>query len=277
MNSLIVRVRPAVSKIVARAAALSVVILALLATHAHVAQAQENYEIQVYGSETVPKGSTMFELHSNFTANGRSAADGYQFPTNHALHETIEITHGFSDWAEVGFYVFTSARQGQGLQWVGDHIRPRVRVPESWGWPVGFSISQEFGYQRREFAPDTWSYELRPIVDKQLGRWYAAVNPAVEKALRGPDGSGPFEFNPGATLGYDLTHKVNVALEYYGGYGPVTAFAPGAEREHQLYGALNLDLGPGWEFNVAYGQGLTGAGDHRLVKVILGRMVGRDR
>ncbi len=24
-----------------------------------------------------------------------------------------------------------------GSQWVGDHIRPRVRVPESWHWPVG--------------------------------------------------------------------------------------------------------------------------------------------
>lgn len=30
--------------------------------------AQDNYEIQVYGSETVPRGVTMLELHNNFTA-----------------------------------------------------------------------------------------------------------------------------------------------------------------------------------------------------------------
>jgi len=27
---------------------------------------QENYEIQVYGSQTMTKSNTMFELHSNF-------------------------------------------------------------------------------------------------------------------------------------------------------------------------------------------------------------------
>jgi len=28
---------------------------------------QENYEIQVYGSKTMQKRNTIFELHSNFT------------------------------------------------------------------------------------------------------------------------------------------------------------------------------------------------------------------
>ena len=32
------------------------------------APAQDNYEIQVYGADTVEPGSTMVELHSNFTA-----------------------------------------------------------------------------------------------------------------------------------------------------------------------------------------------------------------
>ena len=40
---------------------------ALTATAIH---AQDNYEIQVYGSETVPPGVTMVELHNNFTAKG---------------------------------------------------------------------------------------------------------------------------------------------------------------------------------------------------------------
>src|SRR6185437_2287482 len=34
------------------------------------AAAQENYEIQVYGSETVAPHVTMFELHSNYTIDG---------------------------------------------------------------------------------------------------------------------------------------------------------------------------------------------------------------
>jgi hypothetical protein len=124
---------------------------ALLAT----AHAQDNYEIQVYGAETVPTGWTMVEIHSNFTATGRpTSLDGLR-ATDHALHETLEVTRGLSDWAEVGVYLFTSARRGDGVNWVGNHIRPRVRAPESWHWPVGASLSAEVGYQRAAFAADT--------------------------------------------------------------------------------------------------------------------------
>lgn len=134
--------------------------------------AQDNYEIQVYGSETVAPRSTMVEIHSNFTVDGSKTVIDGMLPTNHAEHETLELTQGINDWAEVGFYVFTSIQPDSGWQWVGDHIRPRVRAPESWHWPVGVSISNEIGYQRAAFSPDTWTWEIRPIVDKTIGPWY---------------------------------------------------------------------------------------------------------
>src|SRR5665213_3481078 len=102
------------------------------------AQAQDNYEIQVYGADTVPAKNTMVELHSNFTVDGSKAAPGSKyaldgtFPTNHAEHETVEITQGVTSWSEVGFYIFTSASEATGYQWVGDHIRPRIRAPDRW-------------------------------------------------------------------------------------------------------------------------------------------------
>jgi hypothetical protein len=118
-------------------------------------RAQGNYEIQVYGSQTVEPKSTMVELHSNFTPEGEKYVIDGVYPTNHQLHETLEITQGLTNWAEVGFYVFTSWQDGHGVQWVGDHIRPRVRVPDSWHWPVGVSLSTEIGYQRAVYSPDT--------------------------------------------------------------------------------------------------------------------------
>ena len=82
-------------------------------------RAQDNYEIQVYGSDLVDPGYTMAELHSNFTIDGsKTIVDGV-YPTNHAEHETVEITHGFNDWFECGFYIFTSITEGQNWQWVG--------------------------------------------------------------------------------------------------------------------------------------------------------------
>lgn len=93
--------------------------------------AQDNYEIQVYGSQTQPKGSAMFELHSNFTFNGEKAIiDGVR-PSNHALHETLEITNGITDNFELGFYLFTNYTSQYGYQIIGSHIRPRIMAPLS--------------------------------------------------------------------------------------------------------------------------------------------------
>src|SRR5215831_16020555 len=160
----------------------------------------DNYEIQVYGSETVPAGRTMVELHSNYTVKGEDETVNGVLPSNHAFHETLEITHGFTPWFETGFYVFTSIQPDSGWEWVGDHIRPRVRAPASWGWPVGVSLSLEAGYQRREFSADTWTLEIRPIVDQMVGRWYWSFNPALERSLKGENANAGFFFTPAAKV-----------------------------------------------------------------------------
>jgi hypothetical protein len=188
--------------------------------------AQGNYEIQVYGSDTVPAGRTMIELHSNWTAEGSKATLDGTYPTDHQEHETIEITQGWNSWLETGFYIFTSYGPGrQGYQWVGDHIRPRVRVPDSWRWPVGVSLSIEIGYQRPIFSRDTWTWEIRPIIDKQIGRWYMAFNPALERSWHGPGVPAGVEFAPAAKVSYQLHKRIAGGIEYYGATGPVTGLA----------------------------------------------------
>lgn len=233
--------------------------------------AQDNYEIQVYGSETVPAGSTMVELHSNFTAEGRKSIENGVLPTDHAFHETLELTRGFTPWFETGFYVFTSARSGDGWQWVGDHIRPRVRVPEEWHWPVGLSLSLEAGYQQRKFSEDTWTLELRSIIDKQWGRWYVSLNPAFERSLKGANSGRGFEFAPNAKVSYDFTKVITGGLEYYASLGPVMGLDTFGNQEHLLVPAVDLNFSPKWEFNFGVGIGVTHSTDHLLVKMILGR------
>ena len=235
------------------------------------AHAQGNYEIQVYGADTVAPRSTMVELHSNFTAKGHPAIVGGVAATNHAEHETLEITQGVNTWSEVGFYVFTSEQRGLGVQWVGDHIRPRVRAPESWHWPVGASLSMEAGYQRALFSPDTWTWEIRPIVDKQKGPWYFAVNPALERTWHGPDVNLGLDFAPAAKISYDFTKKITGGLEYYADYGSLTHIASLHNQQQQLFPAIDLNVSPDWEINFGVGIGPTAATDHWIVKAILGR------
>src|ERR1039458_10248544 len=135
---------------------MALTVIACVMLFAGSARAQGNYEIQVYGADTVAPKNLMVELHSNFTPDGQEKTIDGVYPTNHQEHETLELTEGINDWSEVGFYVFTSEQAGHGVQWVGDHIRPRVRVPDSWHWPVGVSLSTEVGYQRAVYSQDTW-------------------------------------------------------------------------------------------------------------------------
>lgn len=252
-----------------------IIALAALAALAPLcAEAQDNYEIQVYGSHTVGQDSTMFELHSNFTADGRRTVQDGLWPTEDAEHETLEITHGWTPWFETGFYVFTYVSGAEGWQWVGDHIRPRIRVPDSWHWPVGVSLSTEIGYQRPTVSQDTWTWEIRPIIDQTIGRLYWSVNPDLERSWKGATVNQGLVFAPNVTVGVDVTKKINLAAEYYGSYGPVTGFLPYDEQQHQLFGCINLDWGPEWEFNFGVGNGWTPATDHVIIKMILGRRMG---
>ena len=201
---------------------------------------------------------------SQFTAEG-------VYPTNHAEHETVEITQGLSNWSEVGFYIFTSARSGDGWQWVGDHIRPRVRAPDSWHWPVGVSLSMEFGYQRAVFSQDTWTMELRPIVDKTIGKWYFTVNPALERSFHGPSVSQGVGFSPSAKFSYDFNKYISGGLEYYAAYGSITDVSSLRNQQQQFFPTIDLNVSPNWEINFGVGVGATAGTDHLIVKGILGR------
>ena len=232
--------------------------------------AQGNYEVQVYGSDLVTPGVTMVELHSNFTAEGEKQTIDGVLPTNHAEHETVEITHGFNDWFECGFYIFTSIQPNNGWMYVGSHIRPRFAIPEKYHLPVGVSISNEIGWQRPNFSLDTWTWELRPIVDKKIDRWYFAFNPTIDRSLHGPEEKRGFEFSPNVKWSYDLTKRIAAGVEYYGAYGPVTGFDPVRDQQQQILPAVDIDFGKRWEFNFGVGVGVTQATDHLLIKAILG-------
>lgn len=234
-------------------------------------RAQGNYEIQVYGSDTVPPGRTMVEVHSNYTFEGFKTTAFGVLPDEHQLHETLEITQGWNSWFETGFYLFTSWDPRIGYQWVGDHIRPRVRVPESWNWPVGVSLSTEIGYQRPIFSSDTWTWEIRPIVDKTIGPWYLAFNPALERSFHGTSVKVGVGFSPAVKVAYSVTKKLSAGFEYYGSVGPVFGFDPFYLQQQQLVPAIDYDFGPNWEFNLGVGVGITQSTDHLLVKMIIGR------
>jgi hypothetical protein len=236
-------------------------------------RSQNNYEIQVYASPTQAKGSTMFELHSNFTFNGSTEVINGVIPSNHSLHETVEITTGITPVFETGVYLFTNYTAGYGYQIVGAHVRPRVMAPANWGIPFGLSLSLEIGYQKPAYADDTWSLEIRPIIDKQWGNFYVSINPTFGIALKSQYNSSVPTFEPNVKLSYNISQKTAFGIEYYGDMGPVNQFDSGPQQNHALFLAYDLQNNARWELNIGAGIGLTPATDPFVFKIILGRKV----
>lgn len=96
----------------------------------------------MYGSDTVPAGRVMVEPDSNFTFECFKDSVASVLPDEHQLHETAEITQGWKDWFETGFYIFTSRAEPE-IPVGGNHNRLGVRLPKSWHRPVSVSPSTE--------------------------------------------------------------------------------------------------------------------------------------
>jgi hypothetical protein len=236
--------------------------------------AQENYEIQVYASPTMTKGNTIFELHSNFTFNGEKNIVEGVYPAFHALHETLEITHGITKNFEIGFYLFTNYTSQYGYKVIGTHIRPRISAPEKWKWPVGVSLSTEFGYQRKEYSTDTWSIEIRPIIDKQIKNFYIAFNPTFGIGLKGVSNDHTPGFEPNIKASYTVK-KVALGFEYYGDIGQLDQVPGLNQQSHALFIVADLYTDPKWEVNVGPGFGLTKGANGFIFKLLIGRRIGK--
>lgn len=238
--------------------------------------AQDNYEIQVYGSKTVEKNVTMAELHSNYTFGGSYQVENGVLPTHNVFHETIEITHGWNSWFETGFYFFNAVGDNMRTSYVGSHFRPRVMAPAAWKWPVGASISFEAGYQKRKYSEDDWSLEIRPIVDKQIDKLYISFNPTFDKSFHGVNKGLGYVFSPNLKAAYTLSKIIEGGFEYYGSIGPLSHFESYQSQQQQLFAAIDLNWSPDWEFNFGYGWGLTRSTDNSIVKIILGYRFARS-
>jgi hypothetical protein len=260
--------------VVATALATAVAATLLAAAIPAAARAQDPFEIQVYEYATVPHGQWNLETHVNYTGHGTTRFEGAVAPTQGQSHLTFELTRGITDYFEMAGYLVLARRAGEGPEYAGYRLRPRVRAPESWGWPVGVSLSAEVGFPRATFEENGTTLEIRPVIEKQLGRWQLDVNPVVGRALRGPGKSEGWDFEPGVRVAHQTFKRAELSVEYYASTGSVTDPLPVDEQVHQVFPGVDFSLGERAVLNLGYGFRLTDAGNGDVLKMRLGVLFG---
>jgi len=232
--------------------------------------AQDLFEIQVYPYETVAPHQTMAEFHMNYYPSGTDQTLYGLYPNNHQFHFTTEITHGLTPSWELGGYLVTAYVPGVGPKFVGGRVRPRFRLPSEWHLPFRVSISTELAFTKHQFDTNTIALEIRPILEREQGKWYFSVNPDLTKSFRGLDAHRGFGMEPGVKVSYKVTKLMAPGFEYYAETGPIAHFDPLHQQHHLIFPTLDLNTSPNWEINIGVGRGLTGTSEHWVVKWIIG-------
>jgi len=239
--------------------------------------AQDPFEIQVYEYATVPKGMWNLETHLNYVAEGTKSFEGSVAPTNNQSHVAFELTRGLTSHFELAGYLVLARRIGNGPEYVGWRVRPRVSLPESWGLPLNVSISAEVAFPRPLYEENATTLEIRPILEKSIGRFQLDFNPVIGRALRGPRTKEGWDFEPGARFAYALTRRFEPSLEYYGAIGPLGNVLPTNQQVHQFFPGGDLKIGENIVWNFGVGIGLTHAGNRLVYKARIGILFGRKQ
>lgn len=240
-----------------------VLALFLCITGAREAAAQKGYEFEVYETKIAPRQGGDIELHTNFVALSAANSDASAAPLERAFRSAIEMSTGLTPWLEGSLYAVGYARSGRGIQYVGNRARLNAVIPQSLSWPVKFGVSQEIGYARSGYAEDRWAYELSPIVQFDAAGLTFIANPAFERSLDG--GAHRVEFEPRAKVERGIFGDAHVALEYYGGIGPVLRAEPVSEQHHQLFATFETDIGNRIEASFSAGRGFTRTSDRGVI------------
>ena len=227
--------------------------------------AQDAFEIAVYSAETAPRKAWELETHFNYIARGTTAFDGPVAPSERQFHLAVELTRGLTEHWEVTAYLLSAYRPGPGVEYAGWRLRSRVRAPVSWRLPVDLGLAAELEFSPAAYDETTAGLEIRPILEKRVGRVQLQLNPVIERALTATSGEAEWELEPSGRIGVTVSKRVALSIEYYGKTGLLGA-APGGEPVHQFYPGLDLHLGDDIELNLGLGFGTTAAANRLVLK-----------
>lgn len=228
-------------------------------------------EFEVYPYATTPRGMAELETDNALVTDGHEVggegtAKG-TFPSQGMWFNSYALTYGLTDRIEAAVYLNLVQPDGHGLQWAGSKLRLRGRLFDQDVLPVdlGWYIELEW-HKTPQFDDASCELELRPIIEKDLGRFSLMANPKFEKVLAGAGRHQGFEFGYVAGVHYRWTRRLSPGLEFYGGVGLINQADPLREQQHYIFPVIWGELPHGIEYNFGVGYGLTRGSDHLIVK-----------
>jgi hypothetical protein len=239
------------------------------------------WEFEVYPYGTVPRGMVEVEALDAVIANGHSrggtGTSSGTFRSQGMWYNAYELTYGLTDRVEAAAYLNLAVPAGHGMWWAGDKFRLRGRLFDEETLPINLGWYAELEWHKTpQFDDADLELELKPILEKDFGRWSLVANPVFEKVLVGAGHDRGFEFGYRSAVYYRWMRCLSPGIEFYGGTGLIDDTDSLASQRHYIFPVVWGDLPHGIEYSMGPGFGLTGGSDRVIVKfnVELERFVG---
>ena len=242
-------------------------IVILYALAGGIALAQDPFEIHVYEYETLKPGQFTLEQHLNYVGRGTKVFDGTLAPTNDQLHMTYELTAGINEAFSIGAMQLNAVRPGgSGLEYAGWRLLPHFYASKSWHLPIDLGLVMEFSFQKTVYEENSRRVEIRPILEKRLGRLQFDLNPVFERALHGPGTRDGWNFEPAFRIAYEASKRITPSIEYYSSAGPLPVFLPLDKQVHLFFPGADIKLRENILWSVGIGLAATPAGSQLIYK-----------
>lgn len=235
---------------------------ALLVSQA--ALALNYFELEVYPYKTAAQGEVELE---NFTTYTRRGSQDMPVPDNNKglTRNSFEVSYGVTEKTDVAGYVDYSRSRGQG-DWnlKGSRAHVRTRFAEKGELPVDLGLYAEVEFPRKD--DNDAEFELRGIIEKDLGKWTLDINPIFEKVLKGAEKNVGWELQYAASVIYRLDERWHPRLDFFGDFGTLRDFEGRDEQKHLISPAVDIMFGHGLSASLGVAFGQTKASEQQLVR-----------
>jgi hypothetical protein len=228
------------------------------------------WEFEVYPYATEQRGKIELESLNSVITNGHHAGEnGTSAGTLHSqgMYRTaLELTYGLTDRIEAAAYLDLAQARGRGFWYAGSKYRLRGRFFDQDTLPLELGWYAELEWHKTpQFDRSDLELELRPIFEKDLGRFSLIIEPKFEKSLAGAGHNQGVEFGYVSGAYYQWREYLSPGIEFYGGIGKIQDSNPVRAQQHYIFPVVQGEIAE-IEYNVGPGFGLTRGSDRVIVK-----------
>ncbi len=232
------------------------------------------FEFEVYPYQTEGPGVLELESLNSFVPNGHHEGENGTsagvYPSDSMFRTALELTYGLTDKVEAAAYLNLAHPNAASFEYAGSKYRLRGSLFEQGEMPVDLGWYAELEWWRTpEFDSQELELDLKPIIEKDLGRFLLILNPIFEKALVGPGRNRGLEFGYANKVSWRLAPYFSPGLEFYGGSGLIDDSAPLSAQQHYIFPVVDMWFPGGVRLNFGAGFGLTHGSDRVITKLNL--------